>query len=279
MNFRSIYLVFLAFFSSLFAEGFQMGFTSFLIPSMLMGFGIAMDVFIATIAKFRDESLSWKTWTLPVTATHVLFPAFGYYLFWGLAIAFPVSKVFLGLIGFILVALFIYEVICETAGKTPVFGITTWVGNLFGFKANDTHLLIIILAVSWDALWSGPAKAAQATAGGWTNVEVGLSFIIAGLVVALMAELALLSAFILRKIEFKNPISLSRFNFYGLFVELSVIGGFGILSLWNAFSNEVSLYTSIAISTTILAITFILIPSLRKNIRAEAVETVSVLGR
>ena len=119
-----------------------MGFTSFLIPSMLMGFGIAMDVFLATIAKFRDESLSWKTWTLPVTATHVLFPAFGYYLFWGLAIAFPVSKIFLGLIGFVLVTLFIYEVICETAGKTPVFGITTWVGNRFGFKANDTHLLI-----------------------------------------------------------------------------------------------------------------------------------------
>lgn len=58
-----------------------MGFTSFLIPSILMGFGIAMDVFIATISKFQDKNLSWKTWTLPVTATHVLFPAFGYYLF------------------------------------------------------------------------------------------------------------------------------------------------------------------------------------------------------
>lgn len=189
------------------------------------------------------------------------------------------SKILLGLIGFVLVALFIYEVIYETAGETPVFGITTWLGSRFGFKENDTRLLIIILAVSWDALWSGPAKAAQATAGSWTSVEVGLSFIIAGLVVALMAELALLSAFMLRRIEFKNPISLSRFNFYGLFVELSVIGGFGILSLWNTFHNDVSLYTSIALSATILLIIFTLLPSLRKNIRAEAVETLSISNR
>jgi len=256
-----------------------MGFTSFLIPSILMGFGIAMDVFIATISKFRDKSLSWKTWTLPVTITHVLFPAFGYYLFWGLAIAFPISKIFLGVVGFVLVALFIYEVICETAGKDPVFGITTWLGRLSGFRENDTRLLIVVFAVSWDALWSGPAKAAQATAGDWTATEVGLSFLIAGLVVAIMAELALLTAHMLRKVEFKNPISLSRFNLYGLFVELSVIGGFGVLSLWNAFSSDVSIYTSTAISAIVLSIIFTLLPSLRKNIRAEAVETVSVLRK
>ncbi|HEY0964523.1 MAG TPA: hypothetical protein VGE31_01875, partial [Candidatus Paceibacterota bacterium] len=169
-----------------------MDLTTFLLPASLMGVGIAIDVTIATVSKFRDRELSARNWTLPITATHILFPAIGYYLFWGLAETFPGTRLVLGLVGFLLVTAFIYEVVCEATDTKPIFGISAWIGDLFGFHPDDSRRFVAILAVSWDALWSGPAKSAQAEASGWSAFEVSLSFFIAGAVVAGIAQGALL---------------------------------------------------------------------------------------
>lgn len=221
-----------------------------------MGLGIAIDVFIGTIAKFQDKRLSWRSWTLPVTFTHIAFPAFGYFIFWNVSTAMPEAKIILGCIGFLFVALFIYEVVCETAGKEPIFGLSKTVSRLSGFAANDIRLLIAILAVSWDALWSGPAKAAQAAAGNWSDIQVGLSFVIAGLVVAIIAEVALVLAKRLRQKQFTNAMVLAQWNMFGKFIELTVIGGFGVLSLWHAFSDAANLYVTVLISCGILGLVF-----------------------
>lgn len=256
---RLVYIAIIASLASLFNLGADIGVTGFLIPSMLMGIGVGIDVFIATLVKYRDRNLSWKTWTIPVVITHVTFPAFGYFMFWSLSTSLPVAQAILGVVGFVLVTLFIYEVICESAGLTPAFGISSKIASLFGFKENDARLFITVLAVSWDALWSGPAKAAQASVGEWSQYEVVLSFAIAGLVVAIVAETALLLAYFLRNHNFKNPVSMTRFNIVGKYLELSVIGGFGILSIWNGFSNEANLYHSIALSGIFLLVVFIII--------------------
>lgn len=277
MNFiRSIYLTFIVFLASLFGEGAQISLISFLIPSILMGVGIAIDVFISTTSKFQDRHLSWKNWTLPITLTHILFPAFGYFLFWVLSDYSPFINTLLSLIGFILVFLFIYEIISVSAGKKPVFGISEWIGNIFGFKEDDARLFIAILAVSWDALLSGPAKSAQALTNSWNTFEVLLSIAIAGLVVAIMAEVALFATRIMRKIEFKNPRSLTKFNVFGQYIELSVIGGFGVMSLSYAFFEKVDLYSSIIISALVLALVFLLMfRPLWKNHMIEASIAVS----
>lgn len=229
---------------------------TFLIPCILMGIGIAIDVTIATTAKFRDTGLSWKTWTVPITLTHVCFPAVGYYLFWGAGQMFPQAELALGVIGFVLVALFLYEVVCESAGYEPVFGISDFVSKMFGLEEDDSRRFIAILAVSWDALWSGPAKAAQATAGNWSDQEVFLSFFIAGITVAIIAQLALGIAFLLRKVRFHNIMAMARFNLVAKWVELSVIGGFGVLSLWHGLLGDGDLYGSIVIAGTVLVILF-----------------------
>jgi hypothetical protein len=223
---------------------------------MLMGIGIAIDVTIATLSKFRDTDLSLKTWTVPITLTHIGFPAVGYYLFWGMSETLPGTELMLGVIGFTLVALFVYEVLCEAIGVEPVFGISSFISRVFGLEEDDSRRFIAILAVSWDALWSGPAKAAQAAAGNWSNPEVFSSFFVAGLTVAVIAQLALIAAKQLRRINFKNTKGLARFNFYGKFVELSVIGGFGVLSLWQGLGHG-NLYQSIGISAVVLGIVFI----------------------
>ncbi len=258
---RALYLAVLAFFSQIFVFGAEVSVTSFLIPSILMGIGVAIDVFIATTVKFNDSTLSWKNWTLLVTVTHTLFPAVGYFLFWSTSSNFPTIKTTLGVIGFSLVSLFVYEVICESMGIEPKFGISNWISQKFGFSNSSAHVFITVLAVSWDALWSGPAKAAQAVAGNWSTTEVLVSFVIAGLVVAIMAELALFTTSLLRKRQFSNTLSLARFNLAGKYVELSVIGGFGVLSLWHAFSPHANLYESIIISALLLLVTFITVRS------------------
>lgn len=256
--FRLIYLAFLALLGGTFEYGADISIGLFLVPSILMGLGVAIDVALATLAKFQDDFLSWKNWTLPVTFTHTLFPAFGYFLFWSLDEALPTLHTLLGIIGFLLVAAFVYEVLIESLNQKPVFGISSWIGNKIGLAENDARTFVAVLAVSWDALWSGPAKAAQAAAGNWDGFEVFLSFIIAGVVVAIVAELSLTIATHLRKKEFSNKTTLSNYTIVGKYFELSVIGGFGVLALWNAFSDTADLYASISIAAIILLFFFIM---------------------
>jgi hypothetical protein len=266
---RFLYLAILLSFTSVFEQGWHIGTVSFLIPSMLMGLGVAIDVFIATVVKFKDESLSWKSWTLPVTITHIAFPAIGYFLFYNLATTFPYAQTILGIIGFVLVALFVYEVVCEATGFTPVFGISETIGSIFNFGESEAKLFLAVLAVSWDALWSGPAKAAQATAGNWNDYQVVLSFAIAGIVVALMAELALTISKRLRRKHFSNPYTLARNNIIGKYFELSVIGGFGVLSLWQTFNSEATLYQSVSVAALLLIVVFALFQKPLKQTQLE----------
>ena len=242
-----------------------------------MGVGIAIDVSITTTARFRDEQLSWKTWTVPITITHVIFPAIGYYLFWGAEKVAPAAETILGIAGFILVLLFLYEVISESSGSTPIFGISSFISKvkIFRIKNEDGRRFIAILAVSGDALWSGPAKAAQASASNWSDTEVFVSFFVAGITVAAIAQLALLAAYLLRSVRFKDTDKMVYFNLVAKWLELSVIGGFGILSLWHGLSDDGNLYTSIFIASSILAVIFLsLFVELREHERESAEEAV-----
>lgn len=234
---------------------------TFWLPSILMGVGIAIDVAIATIVMFRDEKLSFRSWTLPIMSTHILFPGIGYYLVWGLGVAFTPLQVILGFAGAVLVALFLYEATTEWRGQEPIFAISDWMGKKFDGRGL-AWLTPAILAVSWDALWSGPAKAAQATH--WGTAEVLVSFLVAGVVVAVVAQIALAVALGLRHINFASAHKLAAFNLTGKFAEVSVIGGFGILALWNGLvpflgqEYEPDLYIAIAIAG---AMTFVLFTS------------------
>jgi hypothetical protein len=158
----------------------------------------------------------------------------------------------LGSIGFVLVAFFIYEVICKSAGMKPIFGISAWLSSLINLNENDTRRIITILAVSWDALWCGPANAAQIKAGHWNNFEVFGSFIIVGLVVAMVAQVALISAFLLKEKKFSDVKQMVRWGFNGKIVELSVIGGFGVLSLLSGFGISENIWLSILIAGSIV---------------------------
>lgn len=207
-----------------------------------MGLGIAVDVAIATLARFRDSSMSFSNWTLPVSATHILLPAFGYYGWWFLGQQFQGLGLILGLLAFSMIAVFIYGSICEWVDAEPIVSLeplTDWL-----FKSADEHSrgrFVMIMAVSMDALWSGPAKAAQAESGQWTPLEVFVSFFIAGAVVAIVAELSLLVAMALRRSSFSNNRRLATYLVGGKYLEATILFAFGLLSLWNAFAVWIGL--------------------------------------
>lgn len=213
-----------------------------------MGAGIAVDVSLMTVSKFRDTSLSFRNWTLPITATHIVFPLVGYYLFWSIAEAFPKTELWLGVAGFTLVALLIYEVTSEAIDHQPFFSITDRIASIFGLRSNDSERLVVILAVSWDALLSGPAISAQALADDWSTDEVLISFLFVGVVVATITETALRVALQLQRIKFHDALAMARFNLVGKFLWLAVVGGFGVLSLWHGLFRDGSLYWSITIA-------------------------------
>lgn len=259
---RILYLAFVGFLSTSLFEGAAFGIGTFLIPSILMGLGVAIDVVITTLARFQDERMTWRNWTLPITITHIFFPAFGYFLFWSLDDAFPLLHGLLGTIGFILVALYVYEVLSESIGNKPWFGISAWIGNKLQLSAARAGIFMAVVAVSWDALWSGPARAAQAAAGGWNGIEVFVSFIITGAVVALLAEAALTIAHRMRTRQFQNTELLTRASISGMYLELSVIGGFGILSLWHVFSATANLYAAIILA--LVGLLFFFVPNYQR---------------
>jgi hypothetical protein len=251
------------------------------IPSVLMGLGIAIDVMLATIAKFRDDDLSFKNWTLPIMATHIGFPAIGYYGFWGMSQAWPWLHPVLGIVGALFVFLFIYEVAGEWIGYKPRVGISSgaaWlVSKISGidFDENSGRRMVAILAVSWDALWSGPAKS-EAIGPDWTTSDIGWSFMVAGLVVAFAAQLSLKIALRMREHRFSNAEKMTLWSMSGKYLETSVIGGFGVLSLFQGLGITDSIWLSMGVSMVLMLMVFIIFG--RDILRNTFEETYEVLG-
>jgi predicted outer membrane lipoprotein len=257
----------------LIAIGFNdSAFLGFHVTSWGMGIGIAIDVFLATVGDFMNESLTFWNWTLPLSGLHVVLPFIGYYGFYEMIQHYPELSWILGTLAFVILAAFIYEVIASSAGYEPIFWLapTAMISRAFGFKEDDARRFIALMAVSWDALWSGPAKSAAAEAGQWNDWEVGFSFIIAGIVVALVAQLGLVVAKALRQQKFANTQKLAERTYLGKQVELSVIGSFGVLSLLVGYSVSDSIVISLIVSTVIITSIFRV---MRNQIMAEELKS------
>ena len=242
----------------------------FLIPSILMGLGIAVDVAIATVVRFRDAAMTFRTWTAPVAIAHILLPAAGYYLWWILGTAAPALGLPLGLLAFALIFAFLFETFCEWIGVEAPFSLSKFATRALTGAPESPEMAIrhghwtatmAVLAVSMDALWSGPAKAAQVYSGGWDTPQVLLSFVVAGLVVAVVAEAALILAKLLRRIELADTGTMAAALVLAKFAEIAVLGGFGFLALWNGLSPWIglgSLFTCIGIAAGVSAVLWLI---------------------
>lgn len=227
--------------------------SDFLVTCLLMGVGIAIDVAIATVSRFHRSDMTFRSWSGPITFFHVLFPALGYFIFWRVSESYHWLEPFLGITGFILVFLLINEVICESMDKVPFFAPADFLARVSGIEEHESRNLLAVLAVSWDSLLSGPALAVKAALENWSLSEVTLSIFVSGLVVLAVSLLSLYVAHRLLSKNFSDSIVLARFSFKGKYVELSVIGGFGIFSLWNGVFGEGNLWWSVVAASVLMA--------------------------
>ena len=194
----------------------------FICASIFMGLGVGVDVAAATFARARQmQGLAViLLWVIGVSLTHSLFPMLGYLLTYFSVNALPALTPVIGIIAFICISFYLKNELITFARpqqQQPIPG---------------NQMLVtcgVILAVSWDALWSGPAKSAQVV--GWPESLVWLSFIIVGVVVALLALGSLLLALKLGKLLSSNSYSVVCINWLSASVQYSVIGYFGVLAL------------------------------------------------
>ena len=190
----------------------------FVSACLVMGIGIGTDVAIATLLRARQLKTT-KTilyWVIGVSLTHTLFPMFGYLLTYFSIQLVPFLTPIVGVIAFGFIAHFLWQELKDLAGASE-------------HNHDDRQLLVsmaLILAVSWDALWSGPAKSAQVI--GWPELLVWLSFFVVGVMVALFA---IGSLYLSKRMNINLHAPNSKGQYIGVWIQYSVISYFGLLAL------------------------------------------------
>ncbi len=214
---------------------------TYIFSCVAMGLGIGMDVVVATIARwpslkdYKDKSF----WIKGVTLTHAFFPMIGYFVFIALFSKFPPLKPLLGVTGFSLIAYFL------------VTAVKSWLSN-----THDNYQITLgaIIAVSLDALYSGPGKSAQAIS--WTSHEIVISFFISAFTVTLLALTTLLSlSYINSKILKRQASIITTLQF----TEFTVISYFGYLSLLRLTFDVSSMFLSVIFSLATSVVVFFFI--------------------
>jgi uncharacterized protein (DUF983 family) len=190
----------------------------FVLASLLMGLGIGADVALATVSRSR-YLLNLKTaatWIVGVSLTHTLFPMLGYLLTYFSLQLHPLVTPIAGVVAF--GCIFFYL-------KSEIVGLAKPQDN----TNQEQQILItlgLILAVSWDALWSGPAKSAQVI--GWPELLVWLSFIVVGCLVSALSIASLKLAKQVIQLSERNP----QLVWFSYWLQYSVIGYFGLLAVF-----------------------------------------------
>ena len=217
-----------------------------ILACFIMGCGIGADVAIATFVRAHQLARQKQTfyWVAGVTVTHTLFPMVGYLLAYFSIQSLPLLTPIVGILAFLFIMYFLWQELAYYVKADEE-------------DHNDRQSMVtfaLILAVSWDALWSGPAKSAQVV--NWPHELVWGSFIVVGAFVALCAYAGL----VLAKRFNQASTEFSIFIIVGLWVQYSVIAYFGLLALLRyTLSLTINGWQVFSISSAIVAIVMMLL--------------------
>ncbi|MEP0357088.1 hypothetical protein [Paraglaciecola sp.] len=223
----------------------------FVVASLLMGLGIGVDVAVATAARVKQLSTVRLAtiWIVGVSFTHTIFPMMGYLLTYFSIQVQPAIEPFIGLLAFTCIFYYLRSELIELAHPKT--------------QGDERQLMVtlgLILAVSWDALWSGPAKSAQVI--GWPELYVWGSFLLVGALVSILAILSL--SFAVRVQQSFSQIRLA--NWFSLWVQYSVIGYFGLLAVLRyTFNMNVRGWQVLILSSGLIAVALMFATPKRSN--------------
>jgi len=218
----------------------------FLCVCIVMGLGIGADVGIATMlqAGQLQQARTAFFWLAGVTLTHTLFPMFGYLLTYFSVQKIPTLTPIIGLLAFSLIAYFLRQEYISIKDQRK--------GDSYSDQSQKpAHAALswaLILTVSWDALWSGPAKSAQVM--GWSEWLIWSSFIVVGVVVALCGLMGLYAG---RKMNAMKR-SAGKYFILGQWFQYSVIGYFALLAVLRyTFALNVDAWQVMLLSASLVA--------------------------
>jgi len=231
-----------------------------------MAIGIGIDAAIATSLQARKLKTNKHafTWILGVSLTHTLFPLFGYIGSYISIQSLPILTPFIGIIAFSLIAYFLW-------GEFQQLFIDDTNDHTLPSTATQSHerdesVLIslgLILAVSWDALWSGPAKSAQVDH--WPEIAIWSSFILVGLIISLLTSISLFVSRLTKLQDFVSEYASLKLLAYWL--QYSVIAYFAWLALLRyTFNLDLSWQVLLGISFGFTAI-ILMYKYIQENIR------------
>lgn len=188
--------------------------------------GIAIDACLLVVLRFRSllTLTDAMKWCLAVGSTHVIFPIGGFLLAWGSMTVFPWLTGYVYLVGASLLALLIVGVLLENTTESTEHRSA----QTFG---------LAVLAVSWDALMSGPGKVVLLAR--YPPALAWLSFVLVGLLVATFVFLAGLLALCIRRWWWARLLPsasvLARYVTVAVLTEVAVFAFFMVWSLADAF--------------------------------------------
>ncbi len=193
----------------------------FFAASVLMGIGIGLDAAIVTSlqAHAMPSRKHAFNWIIGISLTHTLFPIVGYFLSYIGLQKMPMLAPVIGIIAFLLIAYFI-------VGELRIY-------MMQNSESNDSHQksalvsIGLIIAVSWDALWSGPAKSAQVIH--WPDFAIWSSFFLVGFTVMLLTSVSFLLTRFLDKLSYR--FEHMQYHELARWLQYSVISYFGWLAL------------------------------------------------
>lgn len=229
----------------------------FITACFVMALGIGTDVAITTVLRAKQLK-SMKVaifWVVGVSLTHTIFPMLGYLLTYFSIQAVPVLTPTVGLLAFLLISHFLYNEFKDIANDSQ--------------PGDDNHIYIsfaLILAVSWDALWSGPAKSAQVV--NWPEIMVWGSFLIVGVLVTVTC---LLSWWLGTWVVERSSMNMSpKVKLTALWVQYSVIAYFGVLALSRyTFELSVNWWHILSLTSFAVAVMLTILTTEQKQVKSE----------
>lgn len=223
--------------------------------ALIFGAGLAIDVSIATLARFQDKSLTLLSWTIPIVVLHIIGLSGSYLLSLGTARQFPALQPVIGVFGFLLVMWLVNKVTKEALGHEHSSRLMDWLERQ-GISDHSASRVIVAVALSIDAAVGGPVI--EPWISNLNNLsDLAVFFLAVGVGVGVVTHIAVSLADRLRNRRFNSPEKMARWFAWAKYIELSVIGGFGISAPWQSIWGNSNLYVSIMIMAVMMGFIWI----------------------
>ncbi len=212
-----------------------------------VGVSISIDIFFYTLAKATSEKLSFLNWTAPAAFAHVVLMGTiigGIYL---LDKSFASLLLPIGIGGFCVVNLYLYELMAKWQGKISRWSLTEKIETIVGRRWFMFWLSASVLSVSLDCIPVAAGVAIQTS--DWSRYQLALGLCVIGLTVALTTQTSLALTWAVKKVGHNASIKLKTISrLLGNWVVLNLLSCFGLMALVKGFGQhfpsvlEVELY-------------------------------------